>query len=88
MTLPKTITRNIYILKCPITGELNMCLGDMAEYGYTTLSVQEVTLDIPQDVDVATLKIAALKTQQDQLKLDTDNKVSKLEAEIQELIKN
>lgn len=88
MTLPKTITGNIYILKCPITGDLSMCLCNMAQYGYTTLSVQEVTLDIPQDVDVTTLKIDSLKEQQKKLILNTENKVNEIESEIQELLKN
>lgn len=86
MTLPKTITKNIYILKCPHTGDLNMCLGDMADYGYITLSVQEVTLDIPQDVDVVPLKVAALKEQQRQLILGTDNKINEIEGSINKLL--
>lgn len=87
MALPKTITSDVYIIKCPITGKLSMCMGEMKEYGYITISVQEVTLEVPQDVDLTALKIDALKTQQEHLKLDTDNKVSKIESEIQELLK-
>lgn len=87
MALPKTITSDVYIIKCPITGKLSMCMGDMKEYGYITISVQEVTLEVPQDVDLTALKIDALKEQQEQLKLTTLTKISEISLEIQELLK-
>jgi hypothetical protein len=84
---PTTLTGKIYIIKCNTTGSLSFSAVDMTKYGYTTLGVRDITLDIPQDVDVVTLQVESIKEQQRLLKLDIDSQVTKLEDNINTLLK-
>ena len=76
--LPKTITTKLYIVQCPSSGWSGVTTHSMEDMGYVTLDTQEVTLDVPQNVDMEVLKAELAVKMKEKLKQDYKEALDKL----------
>lgn len=78
LELPKTITTKLYIVQCPSSGWTGVTTYSMEDLGYITLDTQEVTLDVPQDVDMEVLKAELAVKMKEKLKRGYEVALEKL----------
>lgn len=83
-TLPKQATGKVFInarRTLDDNYEVTLHTCDMTDYGYTTLAVEEITLDIPDNVDFPSKEIEGLE----RLKRETEAKLHQIDERLKSL---
>lgn len=88
--LPKTITQTlrIYALKSFVNGEYQLTLSSIGMSGlgsYILLGTTDVTVDVPQDVNIINREIESLEGIKDQILTEAHLKAEEITEQIQSL---
>lgn len=83
--LPKTIDADLFIIISPY-GVPSIATADMSDFGYTTIGKQSITLDVPQNVDINSLKIGSLTMRKNNLMAEYQRNIEEIDDQIQSLL--